>query len=424
MKYTILSVLLLLKMPSAVLGQKLLSLQEAEDLFLKQNIELQEGQAELYVAESAIRQAKLLNNPELSIDQVNLWSSKSQREDVTIPPILGSSIGKNTQFSVELGQEIRLGGKRKKGIQIARLNHRLASLKQAYTSEEALLHFRSLIFEYNFYKSYQTTLEEELNILKQISKTYKKQRELGFIATSEWMRIQAAEYEAEQEFLEVRQEWNELKELIHSLLGISVAENIEVFYSPEKMELPSTLFREQMHHPLLQIGQEEMQLKRKSLALEKAQRIPDIRLSGNYDRFGGVWSNFIGFGISFTLPVWNRNQGNIKAAQMLLHLEQNKLNTQKIAIQNKIQTELHTYHELTAFKDKLKQDLSNEDLKKLQQSYVKNLLQKNISLIEFLDFTETYKQRQKMLLETDKKIYTQYFTLLYTIGNKTIQYEN
>ena len=424
MKYTILSVLLLLKMPSAVLGQKLLSLQEAEDLFLKQNIELQEGQAELYVAESAIRQAKLLNNPELSIDQVNLWSSKSQREDVTIPPILGSSIGKNTQFSVELGQEIRLGGKRKKGIQIARLNHRLSSLKQAYTSEEALLHFRSLIFEYNFYKSYQTTLEEELNILKQISKTYKKQRELGFIATSEWMRIQAAEYEAEQEFLEVRQEWNELKELIHSLLGISVAENIEVFYSPEKMELPSTLFREQMHHPLLQIGQEEMQLKRKSLALEKAQRIPDIRLSGNYDRFGGVWSNFIGFGISFTLPIWNRNQGNIKAAQMLLHLEQNKLNTQKIAIQNKIQTELHTYHELTAFKDKLKQDLSNEDLKKLQHSYVKNLLQKNISLIEFLDFTETYKQRQKMLLETDKKIYTQYFTLLYTIGNKTIQYEN
>lgn len=424
MKYTILSVLLLLKMPSAVLGQKLLSLQEAEDLFLKQNIEIQEGQAELYVAESAIRQAKLLNNPELSIDQVNLWSSKSQREDVTIPPILGSSIGKNTQFSVELGQEIRLGGKRKKGIQIARLNHRLSSLKQAYTSEEALLHFRSLIFEYNFYKSYQTTLEEELNILKQISKTYKKQRELGFIATSEWMRIQAAEYEAEQELLEVRQEWNELKELIHSLLGISVAENIEVFYSPEKMELPSTLFREQMHHPLLQIGREEMQLKRKSLALEKAQRIPDIRLSGNYDRFGGVWSNFIGFGISFTLPVWNRNQGNIKAAQMLLHLEQNKLNTQKIAIQNKIQTELHTYHELTAFKDKLKQDLSNEDLKKLQQSYVKNLLQKNISLIEFLDFTETYKQRQKMLLETDKKIYTQYFTLLYTIGNKTIQYEN
>lgn len=424
MKYTILSVLLLLKMPSAVLGQKLLSLQEAEDLFLKQNIELQEGQAELYVAESAIRQAKLLNNPELSIDQVNLWSSKSQREDVTIPPILGSSIGKNTQFSVELGQEIRLGGKRKKGIQIARLNHRLASLKQAYTSEEALLHFRSLIFEYNFYKSYQTTLEEELNILKQISKTYKKQRELGFIATSEWMRIQAAEYEAEQELLEVRQEWNELKELIHSLLGISVAENIEVFYSPEKMELPSTLFREQMHHPLLQIGQEEMQLKRKSLALEKAQRIPDIRLSGNYDRYGGVWSNFIGFGISFTLPIWNRNQGNIKAAQMLLHLEQNKLNTQKIAIQNKIQTELHTYHELTAFKDKLIQDLSNEDLKKLQQSYVKNLLQKNISLIEFLDFTETYKQRQKMLLETDKKIYTQYFTLLYTIGNKTNQYEN
>lgn len=424
MKYTILSVLLLLKMPSAVLGQKLLSLQEAEDLFLKQNIEIQEGQAELYVAESAIRQAKLLNNPELSIDQVNLWSSKSQREDVTIPPILGSSIGKNTQFSVELGQEIRLGGKRKKGIQIARLNHRLSSLKQAYTSEEALLHFRSLIFEYNFYKSYQTTLEEELNILKQISKTYKKQRELGFIATSEWMRIQAAEYEAEQELLEVRQEWNELKELIHSLLGISVAENIEVFYSPEKMELPSTLFREQMHHPLLQIGQEEMQLKRKSLALEKAQRIPDIRLSGNYDRFGGVWSNFIGFGISFTLPIWNRNQGNIKAAQMLLHLEQNKLNTQKIAIQNKIQTELHTYHELTAFKDKLIQDLSNEDLKKLQQSYVKNLLQKNISLIEFLDFTETYKQRQKMLLETDKKIYTQYFTLLYTIGNKTNQYEN
>lgn len=425
MRYKILAFIGFLQLPHVATSQELWSLQEAEQLFLNQNIEIQEGKAELYVAESAIQQAKLFNNPELTLEQVNLWSTQSQRdgESTVIPPVIGS-VGKNTQFSIGIEQEIRLGGKRKKGVQLARLNHRLTSLKQAYSSEEALLHFRSLLFEKDYYKAYQLTLREELDLLHQVSQTYEKQRELGFISTSDLLRIQAAEYVVEQEYMEANQAWSQLNELIHSLLGRSITEQIEIDYSSIRFELPDILEQHELHHPLLQMGQEEIQLKRKSLALEKAQKIPDIRLSGNYDRHGGVWPNFIGFGIRFTLPIWNRNQGNIKAAQTLLDLEQSKLDAQRIALQNKIHTELNTYNQLVAFREKITQDFTDESLKQIQQSYLKNLLQKNISLIEFLDFTDTYKERQKILLETDRKLHTQYFTLRYTLGHKTTHYEN
>ena len=87
MRYKILAFIGLLQLPHVATSQELWSLQEAEQLFLNQNIEIQEGKAELYVAESAIQQAKLFNNPELTLEQVNLWSTQSQRD--------GESTGRN-----------------------------------------------------------------------------------------------------------------------------------------------------------------------------------------------------------------------------------------------------------------------------------------------------------------------------------------
>ena len=148
MKYKILISCLLLTLPKVSWRQTTLTLEEAEQLFLKNNLELREQETERLVAESAIQQAKLFNNPELSLEQLNLWSTQSQREgeDTAIPPFIGS-FGKNTQFAIALEQEVRLGGKRRKETRVAQLNHHLLSLKQANNREELLLHFRSLIFD-------------------------------------------------------------------------------------------------------------------------------------------------------------------------------------------------------------------------------------------------------------------------------------
>jgi cobalt-zinc-cadmium efflux system outer membrane protein len=51
------------------------------------------------------------------------------------------------------------------------------------------------------------------------------------------------------------------------------------------------------------------------LRLQKAYRIPDPTVLGQYEHEPPEAMNSVGFGVSFPLPLWNRNRGNILAAQ-------------------------------------------------------------------------------------------------------------
>ena len=49
--------------------------------------------------------------------------------------------------------------------------------------------------------------------------------------------------------------------------------------------------------------------------------------------------------------------------------------------------------------------------------YTKNLLNKNISMLEFIDFMDSYKTNKETLLSARKKVNTQFEELQYTVGS-------
>jgi cobalt-zinc-cadmium efflux system outer membrane protein len=51
------------------------------------------------------------------------------------------------------------------------------------------------------------------------------------------------------------------------------------------------------------------------LRLQRANRIPDPTLLAQYEHQPPDFPNSVGFGVSFPLPLWNRNRGNILAAE-------------------------------------------------------------------------------------------------------------
>jgi cobalt-zinc-cadmium efflux system outer membrane protein len=54
------------------------------------------------------------------------------------------------------------------------------------------------------------------------------------------------------------------------------------------------------------------------MRLQKAMRIPDPTFLGQYEHEPPDQPNTLGFGVSFPLPLWNRNRGNITAAEVSL----------------------------------------------------------------------------------------------------------
>ena len=112
-----------------VQGQNFLRLtpSDIESLFLKQNLKLIAEQMNIDIADAEIVQAKLWDNPNLSVSGINLWSTKSQRDgNPELSSPLFGNFGKHTQFSVELSQLIQTANKRGKLVARDKISKEIA----------------------------------------------------------------------------------------------------------------------------------------------------------------------------------------------------------------------------------------------------------------------------------------------------------
>lgn len=52
-----------------------------------------------------------------------------------------------------------------------------------------------------------------------------------------------------------------------------------------------------------------------SLDVSKSQAWPEVHITGQYDRNAGYFPNYFAVGVSLSVPLFNRNQGNIRSAK-------------------------------------------------------------------------------------------------------------
>jgi cobalt-zinc-cadmium efflux system outer membrane protein len=121
-------------------------------------------------------------------------------------------------------------------------------------------------------------------------------------------------------------------------------------------------------------------------------------VSPNFDRNSNFAPNYFGLGISIPLPIVNNNKGNIKSAELIIKQQQTITAGAETELWNNINT---SYHKLIMT---LKQNSNyqKEFYQKYEAMYQNVLLSyqnKQISLLEFLDFFNDYTISQQRLLQ-------------------------
>lgn len=405
--------------------QKIVTLTSAEieAIFLKQNLELIAEQMDISLADAAVSQARLWDNPTLSISDLNLWSTKSQRngEREVIPPLFGS-FGRNTEFSIELSQLIQTANKRGKLVRREKVSREM-SLRQF---EEVLrglkTELRKSINEVQYLDSYHELLDKQAQSLSLLIQTYRKQVEDGNIAKSELLRLQSILLEIENEMNEVRSEWNGQQKTLKRLLNIDPSSIIRItrednqMPDPERLVLNELLYVASDYRPDLKLHELQTSYFEKSLAYEKSLRVPDITFSASYDRYGGVWKDFIGFGLSIDLPILNRNQGNIKMARISRDQSQYMVRQYQNVVGQEIAEALSNYITTYDFYRKIEDNPLLQELDVMLEIYSKNLLNRNISMLEYLDFLDAYKSNKQTSLSVSKNVFNQLEELQFAIG--------
>ncbi|WP_224997710.1 TolC family protein [Cesiribacter sp. SM1] len=398
----------------------------AEQLFLSNNLLLIAEKLNIQQAEALVMQARLWPNPSLSIDEVNLWATDRQLAmGEELPPLTGSRFGKNRQISAELEQVILTARKRKKLVAMEEVSRDMAAQYFEDLLRNLKIEFRNNLTQLQYLQLYQQVYARQMEETSRLLAAYEQQVIRGNINRAELIRLKALLLELRNDHKEIREEVNTLQQQLAVLLHLPAESYIVLEdggflpeYSPLNGTTVSELLQQaQNYRPDLQAAQLEHTYYERMHAYERAQRVPDLSLKAGYDRGGNFLYNFIGFGVGLDLPIFNRNQGQIRYAQ--LGIEKSRL--QQSHTQRTVETEvMAAYRNLLnsiSFYEGIEADYDAE-LDRLLDSYTRNFRSRNISMLEFLDFFEAYLDNKRTILNAQRELNINLEELRYVVGTE------
>ena len=400
-----------------------ISREEAEAMFLQNNLQLMSEQLNIESQQAEVIQAKVWPNPQFTISEINLWATDRQTGGEIVSPPLWNSFGKNQQFSFELQQLVQTAGKRKKRVALEQLD--VSKAEQYF--EELLrglkLELRRQLTELQYL---QQTIKVHQNLIDNISiltNAYKNQVEQGNTAKAEYTRLKAQELEINKNMLELTRQSDEVQKELRMLLRIDPTFSITI--SDEELVKDAMLYealvidqimdKAKENRPDYKLALLEEEYANRLLSYEKSKRVPDMTFGVSYDRNGSTMLDFVGVGLSFDLPIFDRHKGDIKKAQINIENARIRQESTRVAIENEIILAHKSLQQAIHFMEKIEPDYEDE-LDLLLANYTKSFSSKNLSMLEYFDFIDAYLENKKIILEAQKDFSHKVEELNYAIG--------
>ena len=392
-----------------------ITLDNLEAAFLQKNYALIANKFNVDRIDAEIIQEKLWQNPTLSISEVNLRKTYHVEEQ----PYLFGKYGKNQQISVELEQLIETAGKRKKRVAIKELEKNSALFEYEELLRELKKELRQTYFSLARIQSEKKELQNSVDLFEQMMTQYQRQADLKNVPKADFYRLQTELIGLQKDQIELENQEIEYINKLRLLTQNSDLNVNEIDFSRFNSHSKSIPFNAKQlakeQNIALKKQENEINLAEKQLILEKAQRTPDLTFQMNYDRGGNIMRDFVGVGVSIDLPIFNTNKGNIKASEIVLNQQQitkNALHSELDISIDRLQNQINQLDKALIQWKKL----NNQEQLTMIDNYKKHLQNKQITLLEFIDFTQAYRESQKAYLDLLENYQNTFEELNYIVG--------
>jgi cobalt-zinc-cadmium efflux system outer membrane protein len=360
-----------------------LTIKQAEDQFLKNNLQLLAQHYNVDIANAQVITARLFNNPDFSI------SNGIAGTDEPNP---------RSEQAASLSQLITTAGKRNKNIQLANI-----TVEQSRYQFFDLLRTLKNTLRSNFYTLYYQrqsagVYSQEVGSLSKTLVVYKHQYTKGNIAQKELLRIQAQLYSLQTEYNGLQNGIDTLEGQLKLFLRVPANTAIDPLVSQDTtvreilagVPMQTLLDSAFVNRYDLKYRRATVDYNNMNLALQKATAIPDVSVALNFDKLGSYGHNFLSAGISLPIPLFNRNQGNIKQARLMIDQSKLQLQSQQEQVENDVATNYKVALRLEKLYNSFDPSFKQNFTHLIQQVFI-NYQKRNISLLEFLDFYDSYK---------------------------------
>lgn len=395
-----------------------MTLKEAEQRFLERNLSLIAERYNIDMAQAQVLQAKLFENPVISLEQ-NVYNRLNGKY---------FDFGKEGEAVVEIEQVIHLAGQRNKQVRLEKINKEIAE----YQFEEVMRTLRQELnekfVEVYFLSKSIAIYEKEVNSLQVLLGGMKVQQEKGNISLMEISRLESMLFSLKKEKNERESDLLTTRGELNLLLNLPEDTQVQLSLDEEvlqQLDLSQLSFADLKaiinERPDQKIARSTVNASRADLKLQKSMAFPEFSVKGNYDRVGNFINDYFAIGVSLSVPIFNRNQGNIKAARFSIQ----QAGVQQEYAANRADMELFTAYTSLEKATQLYQS-TNTDLErnfeKLITGVNENFTRKNISLLEFIDYYDSYKETCIQLYEIKKNVFLAMENLNTVVGQNVLNY--
>jgi cobalt-zinc-cadmium efflux system outer membrane protein len=370
-----------------------LSLPQAEKLFLDSNFQLLAQRYNVDATKALVIQARLWPNPNFSISNGPVIPISN------LPDYPRSTFFHESELAAGLSQLVLIAGKRNKQIKLAEANVQLSEYQFFDLLRTLKYTLRTDFFQIYYLKQSASVYNEEINALQQISAAFAQQEGKGYISEKEVVRIQAQLYSFQSEYNDLINQINDTESELrlvlqtkpHYFIDPAIDSNAIAALDPGKYPLTTLVDSAYHNRTDLLIARANTKINQLNYNYQKSLAWPDLTLNAGYDKQGSFANNFTSLGASFDLPFFNRNQGNIKNAKILV---QSTRATEKSTIatvdENVARSLQKAYDERRLVQTIDPKFFASFD--RLMQQVLINYQKRNISILDFLDFYDSYKQ--------------------------------
>lgn len=403
-----------------------LTIDEVDSLAAQHNLQLKTLQLEVDAAEGQLAQARKYENPEVQLMH-NIQNPNNRR---------WFDVGYDGETDVQISQPIPIGGQYKNKVKQARAS--LNATKAGYQAEKINVRWEARTAFIDLYNVQQKlkVYDKEIASVEKIRKAFDEQAAKGNVSKMETFRIAAMLNQLRGEKMELMLQENNIQKDLKLLLNLKdeaekvaemdenaaicgVAELLAKLQAKQQAKQQAEILPAQssvlssakssvlssflQNHPEIVQAKYQEESAQHAVSVEKSEALPRISLNGEWDKNGSIGHNFFAVGATISLPLWNRNQGNIRSAKA--QYAQAAIERQQR--ENELQASFRLHYQATLqnlnLVEEQKQQLSTS-IEQLLSAAEEQFLKRNISVIEFVDLYGSYRDTQFMLQDAKAQL--------------------
>ncbi len=363
-----------------------LNLGEADSIFLKENLLLIASQLNIDANKALIIQAKSYPNPQISIG-LNAYDSDNKS---------AFFIGPEGEKSYQFDQLILIGGKRRAQIDLAKKNAQMAEQQFADLLRNLQFQLHQTFYELNRTYKVLPIYNKQLELLDELIISHEVQARKGNVPYKDVIRLKTAYLNLNNDRSDLlKQQLEQIKNLRTLLRSnqtfIPVSDDVEAGKYKQIVSISDLVKKALENRPDVQLASSQADYASLNLRLQKRTAIPDLTFTTSYDQRGNAFRDQYLVGVGIPLPLWDRNRGNIKsagfqsqAADSLFIQKKNEVEGEVISAIENLNRSVQEYNKSI--------ELFTADFEIVFKGESDNYRKGNISLLEFLDFVESYNQ--------------------------------